>query len=313
MNYTHIHIVLNHFPSIGTLFGLALLVYGLWKKDPELQIVSFVVLMVMALLAIPTFITGAAASEAIRERPDFNPAMMDLHRTAAVVASSSLFLTGTFAWLALWQYRRFQTLSQWNVWIVAGLSVLTMALMLEAGTHGGEISHPEIRAAGAPEVTAPPKGQEGLGLALELWANDVTWAWPLVETLHFTGLSLLFGVTLLVNFRLLGILPGVAFAAIHRFLPLGILGFGMTLISGLLMFNGVISRYVPVTAFYVKMALVLVGGISVLYVTIFNDTWTLGAEDGTAVRHKIYAVATTLLWTGILLIGRFLPVLGTGN
>ena len=110
MNYSHIHIVLNHFPTIGTLFGLALLVYALWTKDQKLQIVSFVIFMVMAVLAIPTFITGGAASEAIRKRPDLNPAMVDLHRSAAIVATSVLFLTGTFAWLALWQYRRFQAL-----------------------------------------------------------------------------------------------------------------------------------------------------------------------------------------------------------
>ena len=313
MNYSHIHIVLNHFPTIGTLFGLALLVYALWTKDQKLQIVSFVIFMVMAVLAIPTFITGGAASEAIRKRPDLNPAMVDLHRSAAIVATSVLFLTGTFAWLALWQYRRFQALSQWNLWTVAGLSVLTLALMLQVGTLGGEISHPEIRAAGAAEVTAPPAGQEGVALALEKWANDVVWAWPLCETLHFTGLSLLFGVMLLVNFRLLGMLKRVPFSAIHRFLPLGILGFGVTMISGVLMFNGVISRYAPVAAFYVKMFLVVIGGISVLYVTIFNDTWTIGTGDDTAVRHKIFAVTTTLLWMGVLLLGRFLPVLGTGN
>lgn len=321
-NYSHIHILLNHFPSVGTLFGLALLVYGLWKKDQELQIVSLVIFMVMAVLTIPTFVTGGAASEAIKHRPGLDRAMVDLHRTAAIVASSVLFLTGTFAWLALWQYRRFQALSRWNVWSVAGLSVLTMALMLQAGTLGGEISHPEIRVAGAPEVvraasapdvTAPPVGQEGLALALEKWANDELWAWPLCETVHFTGLSLLFGVMLLVNFRLLGVLKMVPFSAIHRFLPLGILGFGVTMISGLLMFNGVISRYAPVGAFYVKMALVVVGSLSVLYVTTFKDTWTLGTGDRTAFRHKLFAVTTTLLWMAVLLIGRFLPALGTGN
>jgi uncharacterized membrane protein len=313
MNYSHIHIVLNHFPTIGTVFGLTLLLYALWRKDAELQLASFIIFMVMAVLAIPTFVTGTAASEAIKERPGLNPAMLQLHRDAAIVASSFLFLTGTFAWLALWHYRRFQALARWNTWAVLGLSVVTLTLMLETGTHGGEITHPEIRAAGAPEVTAPPKGQEGLGLVLEIWANDVVWAWPLWETLHFTGLALLFGVMLLINFRLLGVLPKVPFSALHRLLPLGILGFGIVMISGLLMLNGVIPRYAPVTAFYVKIFLVVIGCFSVLYVTLFEENWALGGEEATTVRQKIFAATTTLLWTGVLLLGRFLPALGTGN
>jgi uncharacterized membrane protein len=234
MNYSHIHIVLNHFPTIGSVFGLALLFYALWKKDDELKLASFIVFMVMAVLAIPTFITGAAANEAISSRPDFNEAMVNAHRSAAIVASSFLFLTGTFAWLGLWQYRRYQALSAWNVWVVAGLSVITLGLMMETGTHGGEISHPEIRAEGE---TVTEEGEASLAIALQNWAIDTTWAWPACETLHFTGLALLMGVTFLINFRLLGILNGIPFSAIHRFLPLGILGFGVTMISGMLMFN----------------------------------------------------------------------------
>ena len=310
MNYSHMHIVLNHFPTIGTFFGLALLLYALWKKDQHLQVISFVVFMVMAILTIPTFITGAAANEAILDRPDFNSAMVDLHRSAAVQASVFLFLTGTLAWFGLWQHRRFQTLSRWNIWAVLGLSVITLALMMETGTHGGEISHPEIRAEGAPEIVAPPEG-EGVGLAFRLqnWEMDTTWAWPVSETLHFTGMTLLMGVTLLINFRLLGMLRGLPFSTIHRLLPLGILGFGVTMITGLLMFNGNFPRYVAVPTFFLKMFFVVVGGISVLYVTIFDDTWTLGKGDGTALRHKVFAVSTTICWLGALYFGRMIPFL----
>ncbi len=306
MNYAHIHIILNHFPTIGSFFGLALLFYALWKKDEELKLASFVVFMIMAILAIPTFITGAAANEAILERADLNQAMVDAHRSAAIVASAFLFLTGTFAWLALWQYRRFKELSAWNVWVVAGLSVITLALMMEAGTHGGEISHPEIRAEG---VAAAAEEEAGLALALQNWAIDTTWAWPTGETLHFTGMAVLIGVTLLINFRLLGILNAIPFSTIHRLLPLGILGFGVTMISGLLMFNGNFSRYVVIPTFFAKMLFVVIGGISVLYVTLFEDTWSLDKGVATEVRHKAFAVLTTAFWLGALYFGRMIPYL----
>ena len=100
MNYSHIHIVLNHFPTIGTFFGLALFVYALWKKKQDMQIASFVTFMVMAVLVIPTFITGAAAEGVVSQRPGVNPALVALHQDAAIVAFTLLVLTGTFAWPA---------------------------------------------------------------------------------------------------------------------------------------------------------------------------------------------------------------------
>ena len=312
MNYSHVHIILNHFPSIGTLFGVVLYVYALWKKKQDLQILSFIIFLVMAMIAIPTVITGGAADVAVSERPGVNLAMIELHRDAAIAAFTVLMLTGTFSWLALWQVRRYQAPSPWAVWTVLGLAVISLALMMQTGTLGGEVSHPEIRAADAPEVTAPPEGQEGLGTTLQNWVNAI-WAFPSWETLHFTGLALLIGVTLLINFRLLGLLNGLTFSSVHRFLPLGILGFGITMISGMLMFNSDIPRYAELTAFFLKMCMVMVAGISVLYVTIFDDIWTLGEGDGTALRHKIFAVTTTLLWMGIMWIGRMLPALGSGN
>ena len=312
MNYTHAHIVLNHFPSIGTTFGLGLLLYALCKKNLELQNASFVIFLVMAMVAIPTAISGGAASIALSRRPGVNLAMLELHRDASIAAYNVLMLTGTIAWLALWQYRRFKMPSQWTVWTVLVLAVITLVLMMRTGTLGGEISHPEIRAANAPEVTAPPEGQEGLGRTLESWLGSY-WGFPACETLHFTGLALLMGVTLLINFRLLGLLDGFSFSSVHRFLPLGILGFGTTMISGMMMFNSDIPRYGELSAFFLKMCMTMIAGVSVLYVTIFDDTWSLGEGVGTALRHKVFAVTTTLLWFGVMYIGRMLPVFGSGN
>ena len=309
MNYSHIHIVLNHFPTIGTFFGLALFLYALWKKKQDMQIASFVIFMVRAVLVIPTCITGAAAEGIISQRPGVNPTLVALHQDAAIVAFTLLVLTGTFAWLALWQYRRFNAPSQWTVWTVMGLAIITMAMMMQTATLGGEISHPEIRAEGVAEVTAPPEGEEGIAYALQMWMVNNAWVWPTGETLHFTGMTLLFGVMFLVNFRLLGMLRGVPFSAIHRFLPLGILGFGVTMTSGVLMFNADFHRYVAVPTFFLKMFLIVVAGISVLYVTIFDDTWALGKGDGTALRHKIFAVTNTLLWLGAMYFGRMIPYL----
>jgi len=49
MNYSHVHIVLNHFPTIGTVLGLGLFIYALLRKNDELKEIRIVIFMVMAL------------------------------------------------------------------------------------------------------------------------------------------------------------------------------------------------------------------------------------------------------------------------
>jgi hypothetical protein len=54
------------------------------------------------------------------------------------------------------------------------------------------------------------------------WAmNNVPWAWPLCESIHFVGLSLLLGTVGLFDLRLLGFARRVPMAAFHRLVPLG--------------------------------------------------------------------------------------------
>ena len=45
------------------------------------------------------------------------------------------------------------------------------------------------------------------------------WAWPIAESLHFIGLSLLVGTIGLFDLRLLGLARGIPIAAMHRLIP----------------------------------------------------------------------------------------------
>ena len=37
MNATHLQLMLNHLPVLGSAFGLVLLIFGLWRKSDELK------------------------------------------------------------------------------------------------------------------------------------------------------------------------------------------------------------------------------------------------------------------------------------
>ena len=77
MNLAHLHLLINHFPTIGFIIGLGLFVLHLIGKSDELKRASLVVFVGIALMTLPTYMTGSAAQEMIcmvPQRPPTRPA-----------------------------------------------------------------------------------------------------------------------------------------------------------------------------------------------------------------------------------------------
>ena len=53
MDPLHIHLLLNHFPVIGTLIGLATLLLGFASRSDAIKRASLVILLGMAIMTIP--------------------------------------------------------------------------------------------------------------------------------------------------------------------------------------------------------------------------------------------------------------------
>ena len=67
MNLPHVHLLLNHFPIIGTIIALALFLFALIGKSDDLKRASLVIFAGIALLSIPTYMSGNGAEEAAPE------------------------------------------------------------------------------------------------------------------------------------------------------------------------------------------------------------------------------------------------------
>src|SRR5205085_5369482 len=99
-----------------------------------------------------------------------------------------------------------------------------------------------------------------------------------LETLHFVGLCLLFTTVLLVNLRLLGMAKIVPYSAVYQLLPIGMLGFAINLITGMLFFLGIPTQYNANPVFYWKIVFVLLGGLNTAYFMVADDSWRAGAD-----------------------------------
>jgi hypothetical protein len=303
MNLAHVHLLLNHVPTIGFGFGIGLLVASLVRDSADLRRASYVVFFVVALVAIPTYLSGNAADFVLRTQRELLQDVVTAHQNAAMLALIPMEIVGLVSWLALWQSRR------WHQPAVLALSIVTFVLMARAANIGGQIRHPEIVAAGAAASAPSWPSPAAMGAAFVL---DHPWVWPICEVFHFVGLCLLFGVTLLVNLRLAGFISGFPLADLNRLLPWAVAGLGINIVTGMLFFLAAPEQYTQNSAFTWKMGLVLLGGLSLLYPTMFDEEPDSAFDIlHAAMTRRLVGVCSLVIWIAVIFFGRFLPYLGT--
>lgn len=312
MNLPHVHLLLNHFPIIGTIIALCLFLFSLLGRSDDLKRACFVIFTGISLLTIPTFMTGNAAAERLRKMPDVSQAVVAAHNNAAIVSLFFIEFTGLFAWLALWQYRRWAHARNWTVVTVLLFSLASVYFMAVTGNTGGEIRHPEIRSVAEATARAGDPAVPLIDAAkMSEYIEGVKWVWPTCETLHFVGLSLLLGVVFLFDLRMLGFMKQVSYPTLHRLLPWAILGFAINVLTGMIFFIGNAGQYTHSVPFGWKMAFVLVAGANALYFTMFDEVWDLQPDQDAPMMAKFAAGSAVVLWVAIMWCGSMLPFLGT--
>ncbi len=152
------------------------------------------------------------------------------------------------------------------------------------------------------------------GSAINNWILSSAWLWPSLEIMHFVGLSLLLGSLLVIDLRLAGFFRRVHLGATHALLPWTFVGFGLNLISGTLFVLGDPARYTANIGFLWKMVLVLIAGLNALwFYWKINPVMTSWSPNGdTSALAKTIAFVSLGTWTGVLLLGRLIPYIGTG-
>jgi hypothetical protein len=312
INVAHLHLLLNHVPTVGSVVALGLLLLAIIRQNEHLKHAGLEVLFAIAVVTLVAYMSGVGAHQKLRDQPEVSDNAIRVHQDAALAAFTVLEFAGFAAWIALWQTRRRGGAVPGLVPVVTVLTVVSLALMARAANLGGEIRHPEIRADLTEGVAEPANDPERfVTTAISMYMVNSPWAWPAAETVHFLGLSLSFGVLLAVNLRILGVMKRVPFADVHRLLPWGMLGFGANLITGMLFFIGQPRQYIDSAPFYWKVVFLMIAGANFLYLTVFRKAWTADADGWDAsLADKAMAVSSLFAWLAVLYGGRMLPFIG---
>ncbi len=145
MDATYLHLILTHFPIVGTIIGIGILAYGLFSKSDTIKKVALVTFVLMAILTIPVFLTGEEAGEAVEDIAGVSEQLIENHEELAEIAIWLMGLLGIlslinlFAIIKKWSFAKILSI------ITLVVSLGTFGLFAQVGSTGGEIRHSEIR------------------------------------------------------------------------------------------------------------------------------------------------------------------------
>jgi hypothetical protein len=134
-----------------------------------------------------------------------------------------------------------------------------------------------------------------------------SWAWPVVESAHFIGLTLLFGCIAAWDLRLLGLAKHVPIDAFHRLVPVSVAGFAINAVTGTMFLIGAPNQYVYNRAFHFKLLFLALAGINVLaFYTLTFGRRPAGAKAGDPRSAKVAGAVSLACWTAVIICGRLI-------
>lgn len=137
-----------------------------------------------------------------------------------------------------------------------------------------------------------------------LWLGMSTWRIAGLLTVHLFGLTLLLGTVVLSSLNLLGLFQGDKPPALLRrdMQPVMLLGFGLMLASGGLIFTGGAEAYFAGYWFRLKMELLLVAAI--FQVIVYRFVARADARRVPIVARRLAGVLMLVLWFSVACAGR---------
>jgi uncharacterized membrane protein len=146
MDATHIHLILNHFPIIGLLFGTVFLGYALFAQSKVLKEAALVIFIITALVSVPVFLTGEEAEHKVEDFSNVSEHMIEEHEEHAEISIWAIEILGVLSLVGLYFSNKGDERKAKKLIIVALIfSFFVFVNLAITGYYGGKISHQELR------------------------------------------------------------------------------------------------------------------------------------------------------------------------
>jgi hypothetical protein len=138
--------------------------------------------------------------------------------------------------------------------------------------------------------------------------REAKWGWPVFESLHFLGMSMLLGTVGVFDLRLMGFARRIPIAALHRLIPIGIAGFAINLVTGFSFLSATPDQYLFNLAFRWKVTFLAIAGLNVLLFYARTFRRLLDTPPGAAppLGARLAGAVSLVAWIGVMSAGRLL-------
>lgn len=137
--------VVNHFPIIGIIFGLGILITGIVLKNNSVKTVAYVLFIVAAVFAALSMSTGEGAEELVEDMPTVGKHIIHEHEEIAEKFALLLYVLGGLSLLTIFFGVKKMVYEKYTTIAILIVAVIGVFLAKGVGTSGGEIRHTEIR------------------------------------------------------------------------------------------------------------------------------------------------------------------------
>ena len=145
MNDAHLHMIVNHFPIIGTIFGLGILISGMILKNNSVKNTAYVLFIVAAIFAAFSMGTGEGAEELVEDMPTVGKQIIHEHEEMAEKLALVLYVLGIISLGGLILSYLKNAKATMLSYVALVVAVVGVFFAQQTGTSGGEIRHTEIR------------------------------------------------------------------------------------------------------------------------------------------------------------------------
>lgn len=144
--------------------------------------------------------------------------------------------------------------------------------------------------------------------SLATYFRSARWGYALLSASHILGISLLFGASLPLALRLLGLWAFISRDNLARVLvPIAAAGLVLAVASGALLFSVRATGYAGLSVFWFKLAVIAVGTASAVVAHARFGIWF--EKSGRIARVEV-AIVSLLCWTSALIAGRLIAFMG---
>jgi uncharacterized membrane protein len=146
MNGTHIHLLVNHLPIVGSILAGIVLAHGLWSKTQQTIAAGYSLMIISSLGGLIAFFTGEAAEETAEAIEGVSRSVIHQHEESGEFAMICAVVLGLVAIVGLILMAKKPSTSLKVAWFALVVSLLCFASFAYTGYTGGQVRHTEVYA-----------------------------------------------------------------------------------------------------------------------------------------------------------------------